>query len=175
MTTPDQPCHLAGMHPADCPAYVAGMASLRARFAAGPAPEMPEVFDGTAWRPLPDVVSAADLNPLGPTQADVDAAYERGVAEGRRQATAFIANEIRVELVCCDIYEHAHGDEERVERAERSGHAICFWGEAAARIAEGREDSEAAEQVKVCSQVKGPHPAHDGCPGWGVEQAGGDR
>lgn len=47
MTTPDQPCHLAGMHPADCPAYVAGIASLRARLRAA-----------AAW---PDATGHADM------------------------------------------------------------------------------------------------------------------
>lgn len=37
--------------------------------------DLRQAFDGTTW------------NLIGPTQADVDAAYERGVAEGRRQAT----------------------------------------------------------------------------------------
>lgn len=72
-----------------------------------------------------------------------------------KRVGAFIANDIRAELVCCDVYE-------RVEplRAELAagqpgwgeaygelhdavdGHEICYWGEAAARIAEGRDDHD---------------------------------
>lgn len=44
---------------------------------------------------------------------------------------AAIAYRIRAELVCCDVYERDHD----TDRAGRT-HAICFWGEAAARIAE---------------------------------------
>ncbi|HEY6115919.1 MAG TPA: hypothetical protein VI172_08175 [Candidatus Dormibacteraeota bacterium] len=42
-----------------------------------------------------------------------------------------IAYRIRAELVCCDIYA-------RTANTSDAGreHAICFWGEAAARIAE---------------------------------------
>jgi hypothetical protein len=49
--------------------------------------------DGMSWTDRPgfpaagSVVRFADMIPLSPTQGDVDAAYERGVAEGRRQAT----------------------------------------------------------------------------------------
>lgn len=42
-----------------------------------------------------------------------------------------IAQRIRAELVCCDVYERDH----YTDRAGRT-HPICFWGEAAARIAE---------------------------------------
>lgn len=44
---------------------------------------------------------------------------------------AVIARKIRRELVCCDVYDRDAG----TERAGRT-HSICFWGEAAARIAE---------------------------------------
>lgn len=39
------------------------------------------------------------------------------------------------EVVCCNIYDRDAGTNRAGER-----HAICFWGEAAARIAEGRAD-----------------------------------
>lgn len=42
-----------------------------------------------------------------------------------------LAWQIRAELVCCDVYERDHGTERAGTR-----HAICFWGEAAARIVE---------------------------------------
>lgn len=46
-------------------------------------------------------------------------------AENERQE---IAARIRAELVCCDCYDGS-GD-------IPPGHAICYWGEAAARLAE---------------------------------------
>lgn len=45
-----------------------------------------------------------------------------------------IAGQIRTELVCCDVYETRRPD-------QAGSHTICYWGEAAARIAEGRVDS----------------------------------
>ncbi len=43
-----------------------------------------------------------------------------------------IAHNIRAELVCCDAYErYAHNPED----AENRGHGLCYWGEAAARVA----------------------------------------
>ncbi len=48
-----------------------------------------------------------------------------------------IAEKIRAELVCCFIYD----DDRGTSRAGRT-HAICFWGEAAARLAEDREESD---------------------------------
>jgi hypothetical protein len=43
-----------------------------------------------------------------------------------------IAYNIRAELVCCDAYERFrhHPDD-----AENAGHGLCYWGEAAARVA----------------------------------------
>lgn len=46
-----------------------------------------------------------------------------------------IAQRIRAELVCCDIFERKSGTREW-EAASRGEHSICYWGEAAARIAE---------------------------------------
>jgi hypothetical protein len=104
----------------------------------------PKFATGGAVGPATEVL----VVPLGQTQADVDAAYERGVAEGRRQATAKIAHEIRAELVCCEIYDKAEGDEDAIRKLERAGHGICFWGEAGARIAERVGPWEAAEQTR---------------------------
>lgn len=42
---------------------------------------------------------------------------------------ARLADHITAELVCCQVYDT--GD---VAAAEKTGHAICYWGEAAARI-----------------------------------------
>lgn len=41
------------------------------------------------------------------------------------------AYEIRAELVCCDIY-----DRDRGTARAGSHHALCFWGEASARLVE---------------------------------------
>jgi hypothetical protein len=52
-----------------------------------------------------------------------------------------IAFRIRAELVCCDIYEKVNDRREMIlDEASQSHdwHDICYWGEAAARIAEGR-------------------------------------
>lgn len=57
---------------------------------------------------------------------------------------AAIAHQIRAELVCCRQYDETHDGltqeqmEEAVDRlwASPGYHAICFWGEAAARLAE---------------------------------------
>jgi hypothetical protein len=77
-----------------------------------------------------------------------------------------VALRIRAELVCCDIYEKIRQDALRIDRARepvnpqdghsseptdfgmqgamgnaivrREWHDLCYWGEAAARIAEGR-------------------------------------
>ena len=44
-----------------------------------------------------------------------------------------VAYRIRAELVCCDLYEQVHD----TPAADNLGdHAICFWGEAAARLVE---------------------------------------
>lgn len=65
-----------------------------------------------------------------------------------------VAFRIRAELVCCDIYAVVQmaarldldgvGESEAVETAIRNAttagrwHDLCYWGEASARIAEGR-------------------------------------
>lgn len=55
-----------------------------------------------------------------------------------------IAYRIRAELVCCDAYD-VHGRLDASDEIEPP-HAICYWGEAAARIAEGRSDDDTPEQ-----------------------------
>lgn len=64
-----------------------------------------------------------------------------------RQAGRNIAERIRQELVCCDIYQRInHGSPSEDEWKNRMAHAVlnrewhdlCYWGEASARIAEGR-------------------------------------
>ncbi len=81
---------------------------------------------------------------------------EAALEAGRRQATAFIANQIRAELVCCHIYDQLAPLRKRMEESDDGGiavsaeltdavgdHDICYWGEAAARVAEGREEKGA--------------------------------
>jgi hypothetical protein len=48
------------------------------------------------------------------------------------------AEEIRRELVCCDVYERHH-ETGLPEYAVH--HAICYWGEAAARLVEESDDA----------------------------------
>lgn len=52
-----------------------------------------------------------------------------------------VAYRIRAELVCCNIYERVNDARElTLEQAleSRDWHDLCYWGEASARIAEGR-------------------------------------
>lgn len=56
--------------------------------------------------------------------------------ERERQVRAYVAEEIRRELVCCHIYKR--GTAVEVEEARLTGHDLCYWGEASARIAEDR-------------------------------------
>lgn len=66
--------------------------------------------------------------------------------ESRRQFGRDIAFRIRAELVCCRIFDEIHdghtSEEVDVllrEHAEKLlRHALCYWGEASARLAEGR-------------------------------------
>ena len=61
----------------------------------------------------------------------------RNVRDARLSVGKEIAETIRRELVCCDVYErHAGGPKAGTE------HPICFWGEAAARLASDEPDSE---------------------------------
>lgn len=56
-------------------------------------------------------------------------------------ASAEIAYRIRAELVCCDVYERVVDRHELTLRdamANPDWHDLCYWGEAAARLAEGR-------------------------------------
>ena len=48
---------------------------------------------------------------------------------------------IRAELVCCNIYERVNDLKEltlKSAQASQDWHDLCYWGEASARIAEGR-------------------------------------
>lgn len=52
-----------------------------------------------------------------------------------------LAFRIRAELVCCNIYERVNDLKELTlesAQASRGWHDLCYWGEASARIAEGR-------------------------------------
>ena len=70
-------------------------------------------------------------------------------AEGARQAERDAARRIRGELVCCDSYD-VHRPNALTDAADphydpetQPGyHAVCYWGEAAARLAEDVEDCE---------------------------------
>lgn len=56
-------------------------------------------------------------------------------------APAQIAYRIRAELVCCNIYGRINDTHELTLDQARNGrdwHDLCYWGEASARIAEGR-------------------------------------
>jgi hypothetical protein len=51
-----------------------------------------------------------------------------------------IAYHIRAELVCCRIYDRVNDHHELTIRQamdSRDWHDLCYWGEAAARVAEG--------------------------------------
>lgn len=63
-----------------------------------------------------------------------------------RELRAAVAAEIRAELVCCTIYDqvapglatkNAAGLWAEVTDKNTRGHQLCYWGEAAARIAAG--------------------------------------
>lgn len=75
-------------------------------------------------------VSAA-LNPLPDISGCPNTVADVAVGAVLREVVAEIARDIRRELVCCDVYERDQG----TDRAGRT-HPICFWGEAAARVAE---------------------------------------
>jgi hypothetical protein len=55
------------------------------------------------------------------------------LAIGPREVAERIAYNIRAELVCCDAYDRWSGDS---FAAEEAGQGLCYWGEAAARLAE---------------------------------------
>lgn len=103
MTTPDQPCHLAGMHPTDCPAYVAGIATLRERLTAAPirlTRSPADERDSLARRLSVRFAEAEELRAqMAQLRDERDAAYERGVAEGRRQAVTALALQLGHDLV----------------------------------------------------------------------------
>lgn len=72
-----------------------------------------------------------------------------GQREQLRVLPSQIADRIRAELVCCDQYDRTH-DGLTYEQSKaavaalvnsRGYHDICFWSEAAARLAEGRADA----------------------------------
>jgi len=104
----------------------------------------------------------ARLEPKLPTTLEN---RRKGMAEGvaaaaRRQAGLDIAQKIRAELVCCFIYDEWQTLEIRRKTkltqaelklldsqmttlsARRRGHEICYWGEAAAKIAENMVNQE---------------------------------
>ena len=71
---------------------------------------------------------------LGETLNSYGLAVERSVRSE-------IAYRIRAELVCCDVYDQFGGDFNGYVGLDSSDlHTICFWGEAAARIAENAQE-----------------------------------
>lgn len=73
-----------------------------------------------------------------------------GISHARHETAlrAAIAYEIRAELVCCRIYDELAEARRTLSDAEfdkvltARGHGICYWGEAGARAAEGRDNEE---------------------------------
>jgi len=58
-----------------------------------------------------------------------------------KDAEARAAERIRNELVCCNIFERVNDLREMTlaeARTSTAWHAICYWGEASARLAENR-------------------------------------
>lgn len=69
------------------------------------------------------------------SDADVRHGIASVVAIAERQIREAIAYRSRAELVCCDLYERTH-DNDAWEKAASGPHSICYWSEAAARLAE---------------------------------------
>lgn len=71
-------------------------------------------------------------------RAVVEAAAKEADRAAVRRTLDEKAEEVRRELVCCDVYERHHetGLPEYVIH-----HAICYWGEAAARLVEESDDA----------------------------------
>lgn len=57
------------------------------------------------------------------------------------------AEEIRRELVCCDVYERMHG-----LKLRKGDDEICFWSEASARIVERRAGLRGPCACERCSR-----------------------
>lgn len=64
-----------------------------------------------------------------------------------------IAYRIRAELVCCDIYDRVQRREAQHPEVNGSNHTLCYWGEAAAQLAETPADWQDA-----------PDGCAQGCP-----------
>lgn len=58
-----------------------------------------------------------------------------------------IAYNIRAELVCCNAYSRWYQDP---DEAEERGHGLCYWGEAAARLAEDCATTRALDVAGQC-------------------------
>lgn len=69
-----------------------------------------------------------------------DRSFPVAVAELRAAA-----EEIRAELVCCDVFARLHIkrpiDRSIEDRREYRSHSICYWGEASARLVDARADA----------------------------------
>lgn len=65
---------------------------------------------------------------------------DQDVARAVRQRGQDIAYRIRAELVCCNLFERVQSGELTIGQAKATPewHDLCYWGEASARLAEGR-------------------------------------
>jgi hypothetical protein len=121
------------------------------------APEKVELKVGEEWTDVTEHVDTTESLTVrvggerGFLAKYLDAAYERGVSEGRRQATEAAAYKIRAELVCCDIYEQLRPLRELEPSNYRDlfdaidDHDLCYWGEASARIAESINEKDGTD------------------------------
>jgi hypothetical protein len=67
-----------------------------------------------------------------------------------------IAYRIRAELVCCELYGRVNDRQDLTFEqalASRDWHDLCYWGEAAARLAEGRSDGANSQSATSSSQI----------------------
>lgn len=100
--------------------------------------EMRQAFaDAAGWPPAPWM--------FGP---DVERGITAVLSLVERKLRAEIAYRIRAELVCCDVFEKTH-DTAAWERASSGPHAICYWSEAAARLAEVDAPSASDQRFEV--------------------------
>jgi hypothetical protein len=86
----------------------------------------------------------------GPTPDEVRAAQAEPTDEQRLHIGRQIAWRIRAELVCCHVYEQVQQGEREHPETRGSAHTICYWAEAAARIAENPDQwrNDPTEEVR---------------------------
>lgn len=115
--------------------------------------------DGHSWEPQPGMTP---VRCLGTSGADSTAARTAPDNPATSSGTADspgaqIAYRIRAELVCCHIYDRVNDTHELTIRQamdSRDWHDLCYWGEAAARLAEGHApDPHATVQAVTREQL----------------------